>query len=158
MSKFLPICGKNSNNNATPIGATNDGNLKVAHIWESECKTICNNQAIRDTSAHVFPASDESWVDISGYAVTSLRIISNLDQPCTMRFYSDYGNATSAGSWLADKNGATFTLVIPTGNTMIILTPEDFPPLNYLRSLRIRVNCDTAPTSGAFSAFAVCKR
>ena len=158
MAKYLPICGKNSNNNATPIGATNDGKLKIAHLWESGLKTICNNQAIRDTSAHVFPSAGESWIDISEFAITSLRIKNDLNQPCTMRFYSDYGPATDAGSWLADKNGTAFAVIIPTGSTMIMLTPDDFPPLNYLRGLRIRVNCDTAPTSGTLSVYAMCKR
>ena len=157
MSKYLPICGKN-NSQAKPIEATGTGELKIVHVWESTLKDICYGQSIRDTSAYIFPAEGSARVDISGYAVTSLRIQNGLDQDVTMRFYTDISSATSSGAWLGDKNGTAYTLTIPHGNNIVIITPDDFPPLYYLKGLRIRINCDTAPTSGTFSAYAVCKR
>ena len=159
MSKYLPICGKNSSNNATPIGATNNGELKVIHVWETTQKKIVGSESIRDTSAHVYPPDGTARIDVSDYAITSLRIVSSLDQPATIRFLQDNTAVTTqAGGWLADKNGSAFVFVIPTGNTTIIITPEDFPPLNYLRGLRVRIKCDTAPTTGYISIYALCKR
>ena len=157
MAKYLPVCGRN-NNQAKPIEATATGELKTIHVWESTVKDICYSQQIRDTSAHNYPADGVNRVDISEYAITSFRIVNGLDQPVTIRFYTDASAPTSLGTWLADKNGNAYAITIPTGTNQIIITPDDFPVLNYLRGIRVRVNCDTAPTSGTFAMYAICRR
>lgn len=157
MAKYLPICGKNSSNNATPIGATNDGEIKTVHIWESTIKDVCYNQEIRDTNVHTYPANGTMIVDVSAYAITSLRIHNGLNQPCKIKFYGDNLN-TLAGKYLADINGNPFSFEIPNGSSSIVLSSDDFPQLNFLQGIRIAVSCDTAPTSGSFACYVHCKR
>lgn len=157
MAKYLPICGKNSSNNATPIGATNDGEIKTVHVWETTIKDVCYNQEIRDTNVHTYPANGTMIVDVSAYAITSLRINNGLNQPCKIKFYGDNLN-TLAGKYLADINGNPFSFEIPNGPISIVLTSDDFPQLNFLQGIRIAVSCDTAPTSGNFACYVYCKR
>lgn len=144
---------------ARSFSVDKDGVLNVHHVWESTPKTICSDVQIRDTDAHVFPESGVAAVDISDYAITSLRISNAYDVPIQIRFYGDnLSDATAGGSWLSDKNNTVFVFNVPNGNAIAVLTPEDFPPLYYLRRLRVRVNCETAPTSGSLSITAICRR
>lgn len=143
---------------ARALSVDANGVMHTKHIWESKEKSVCFNQQIRDTDAHVYPASGADRIDISDYAVSSIRIQSSLDQPCTIRFYNDIGTSNDAGSWLANANGKAYAFTVPVGNTTIALLPEDFPPLYYLQGLRIRVSCDSSPTSGTLTVSAICRR
>lgn len=143
---------------ARALSVDANGIMHTKHVWEAKEKNICLNQQIRDTDAHIYPANGEGRIDISDYAVSSIRIRSSLDQPCTIRFYADTGAPTAAVAWLANANGEVYAFTVPVGNTMITLLPEDFPPLYYLQGLRIRVSCASSPTSGALTVIAICRR
>lgn len=140
---------------ARALSVDANGILHTKHVWEAKEKKICLSQQIRDTDAHVYPANGEGQIDISDYAVSSIRIRSSLDQPCTIRFYDDTG---TGASWLANANGEVYAFTVPVGNVTITLLPEDFPPLYYLQGLRIRVSCASSPTSGALTVIAICRR
>ena len=150
--KFLPFCGKNPSNNATPIKVTANGELKTMHIWEGKWNTLLS-ESLRNTTAIVLP---ETALDISDYAIASLRIRSSLDASVTLTLMTDAPN--SSGRWACDANGSAITISVPVTNNVMIITADDLPVLNHLKTIQLRVKADDVPTTGTLTVWAYTKR
>ena len=133
------------------IRVNRDGFLFEKHIWENELITVCSQYEIADTTGHPVP---DTPIDISEFAIASIRIVSTLDQPLEIRFYDDINQTR----WLEDSNGDAFLFIKPVDSTMMVITPEDCPILNYLRRLKLRLSCAEAPATGIVSITLMLKR
>ena len=148
---MIKIAGITDNGNPVGLRVDDDGNIQVEHTWEADRIDVFRDLAITDTAA--------KWsdpIDISRYAIVSLRIHNSLDQPVTMQFGADTTDTTTA--YLYDKNGSNIRLVANNDNKIEILTPEDLPVLHYLKHIRLRAQCDTAPTTGTLTVVIVGRR
>lgn len=148
---MLKIAGVNDGNEARGIKTDENGLVKTRHIWETDQIYLFNDQEIRSTSA--------IWsdtIDVSEYAIVSLRVYNNMNKPATIRFGSDL--TPSNTSYLYDKDGTSLSLNINNDSKIEMITPEDFPALHYLKRIRIRASCEESPTSGSLTVIVFGRR
>ena len=151
MAKYLPVCGKNPSDLATPVEVTANGELKNVHIWETNKTALLSAEEIRNTTAVV-----TNVVDVSDYAITSLRVYNSLDANVVINFYEDATNGM--GYWLADKDNLPVGITLAHGTYYMAITPDDIPQLNYLSKIKLRVAAATTPTEGSLTIYVVSKR
>lgn len=141
---LLAVAGKNDSGNASAFSVNDLGEVKIQHEWKYDSFLIVDSEEIRST--------DAVWstgYDVSKYATLSLRIYSNLDQPVSLIFSSD-ANASNT-TYMKNYGGSNLGFTIPDDSGTRMITPEEFPFLQYLVNMRIRMSCSTAPTSGHIS-------
>lgn len=146
--KMMRIAGRTSGGVAVPMLADANGNISTTRSWKKEWTAIQQNIEIRDTAT-----VDLTPMDVSGIPTFSLRIINRLGVPVTIWLKTDVN--TSNGYSLTDVNGNAFTITVQPTNSYVIITPEDWPILNYIKLLRLCVKASSAPSSGAFEAYMV---
>lgn len=129
-----------------------DGAVLESHVWDGNITQIANEQ-IRNTSMLYKP---QQPLDVSGYAINSLRFDNTLDQPVNVKLYQD-DNASSP-QLLNDLNGNNIGFTVPANKKGVIVTAEDLPVLNYLTKIMLWMKCDTAPTEGALVVKVVGRR
>lgn len=151
----IKFFGKDQDGNAKAVKVNNDGIVQVARVWENGVNTIFE-QEIRDTNGRY-----TNLIDVSEYAFVSLRIkntlVANTDKvKVSFVFLPDVD--TSGNTWLQDENGTIECTVGGGGYDITMITPDDYPVLNYLTKLRLRVEAKEIPTDGSLIIQAVCKR
>lgn len=138
---MLKVAGSNANNAPKSLRTDDDGKLIVRHEWVVEEIPLINTLQIRDTVEHW---SDR--LDLSKYATVSLRVYNSLDQPVSIIFGRDYSSESTA--YLKNFGGATLGFTIPASSGSRMVTPEEFPFLQYLHGIKLRSACSTPPTAG----------
>ena len=138
---MLKVAGSNANNAPKSLRTDDDGKLIVRHEWVVEEIPLVNALQIRDTVDHW---SDR--LDLSKYATVSLRIYNSHDKPVSIIFGRDY--STESTGYLKNYGGATLGFTIPASSGSRMVTPEEFPFLQYLHGIKLRSACSTAPTNG----------
>ena len=157
MSDFLKIGGKyESGGTATAKGiAVNaDGKIEAVRHNEQELVSVLSSTEKRDTSTISFYRNDA--VDLSEWTTCCLLVSNTLDVNATLRLYSQSNKSSSA--YLKDADGAAYTITIPHTSGEIIITPDDFPILSYLRYFSGGLYFDSTPTSGSISLSVLRKR
>lgn len=149
--KMMRIAGRTSAGTAVPMLADSNGNIGTTRTWKKEWVTIQSDLEIRDTDEHNMPV-----MDVSEIPTYSLRFLNRLGVPVTISFLSDVNQ--SNGYALVGSDAVVKSITLQPTNRYIIITPEDFPILNYIRLLRLEVRASSAPESGAFSAYMVTVR
>lgn len=138
---MLKVAGSNANNAPKSLRTDDDGKLIVRHEWVVEEIPLVNGLQIRDTVEHW---SDR--LDLSKYATVSLRVYNSHNQPVSIIFGRDYSSESTA--YLKNFGGATLGFTIPASSGSRMVTPEEFPFLQYLHSIKLRSACSTAPSAG----------
>lgn len=149
----MKVGGKSSNNTAVPFSVDNNGRLNTNHIWEGNMTRVIN-EAPRSTDAII-----SDVVDVSKYALVSLRVVNSTDQNVTLRFYTDIvDSAVSSTQYIADKDFQDIGVTIGHGSRSVVLTPDDLQCLSYLNQIKIRASFATAPTTGNLRVYISVKR
>ena len=141
---MLKIAGVDSNGQATAFKLDSEGRSEVVRTWSAEAVPVFANEEIR--------ATDAVWssrVDVAKYATLSLRVWNGLDQPVSISFGVDTGSDSI--TIMKNYGGSNLGFTIPVGSGVKMITPEEFPFLQYLQKIKVRAACSTAPTSGSLS-------
>ena len=151
----IKFCGKDYDGNAKAVQVDNDGVTQVARVWKNEVVTIFD-QELRNTNGIY-----TTLLDVSNYAFVSLRFKNTLvagtgNVKVSVVFLPDVD--TSGNTWLQDENGTIACTVGGGQYDVTMITPDDYPVLNYLTKLRLRVEAKEVPTDGRLLIQAVCKR
>ena len=146
--KMMRIAGRTSGGVAVPMLAETDGSVDVKRKWKKEWVMLIADTEVRDTNA-----INATVLDLRDIPMCSLRVVNRLGVPVTLSFYTDVN--TSNGYALNDTNGVAKTITVQHSMGYQIITPEDFPLLNYVQYLRIKAVASSAPSSGIFNIAAV---
>lgn len=149
--KVTPFGAKSPTSTVVGVAANADGNLVTAKKWENNVIRVCDEEV---TGVESFQTD---LIDVSDAAAVSLRFSNTSDQSFMITFYSDqYPNNTYQ---LYDYNGNKVQCkIIKSSSRTQILTPDDLPVLQWLKSIRMRVAFDAAPASGSLIIDLVAKR
>lgn len=151
MGKLIKFAAKNPSDVAVPIAANADGAIFVSRVWETKVVNIHNITSFSGTS--YVPTE---YVDSSEWGVVSLRILNSTDKTITISprtdTYTDGGHKFKLLSDTANQ----FKFDVPAGYWVV--TPDDFPFLNYMTLLNLYVLTNEAPTTGKIQVDVVLKR
>lgn len=148
---MLKVAGTNADGIPKSFRTDPDGRAEVTHKWITDEIQFVSNVQIRGTEG--------AWsdrVDVGEYATISLRVYNSHDQPVTIIFGRDY--AAESTTYLKNYGGSNIGFTIPADSGSRMITPEEFPFLQYLKNVKVRYECSTAPTSGALYMTIVGKR
>lgn len=148
---MLKVAGTNADGIPKSFRTDPDGRAEVTHKWITDEIQFVSNVQIRGTEG--------AWsdrVDVGEYATISLRVYNSHDQPVTIIFGRDY--AAESTTYLKNYGGSNIGFTIPADSSSRMITPEEFPFLQYLENVKVRYECSTAPTSGALYMTIVGKR
>lgn len=149
---MLKIAGNDSNGVARALRTNENGNAQIEHVWKIEEIPVFSSLSIRDTSAHWSPR-----IDLSGYAIVSMRIKNTLDSSVRLQCAVDIGGSDST-EYLYSATNSNLNLTLETSTNMKLLTPDEYPWLQYLHYLKFRASCDSAPNSGSLTVTVVGRR
>lgn len=146
--KMIRIAGKTSNDTASGIAVTAEGNVKQNHVWDQYAERIVDVIPTDTTSVTI---GIDTPIMLNKYAVTSLRIYNNTGVNVRIRFLHD--NVADSALYLRDADGNDVEITIPTSASRVIsITPNDFPILNYLNRLKFTYGCTETPTNTSGSS------
>ena len=137
---------------ALPSAAQMDDGIR--RKWKADIVPVYNKTYDLYPGSPFVVVTDD--VDLSDYAVVSLRVINTLGTDVTLKFLGDTGDQDT--SWLAGATGVPYEVVKESGNLETVILPDDLPILNYLKTLKVRISTAEAPTTGALNIYAICKR
>lgn len=147
---MLKVAGVDENGQPKGIKTNSNGKPEIVHEWAADEISVFSGNQIRDTNA-VW----SSRVDVSKYATISLRVQNTHDQPVDVIFGMDTGANNT--TYLKNYGGSNLGFTIPASSDARLITPEEFPFLQYIKNIRIRCSCSTAPTAGSLSVTIVGK-
>lgn len=134
--KMMKIGGKNPQGNATAICVDETGNVGVRRVWEIKQANV--SELVRDSStlqANGTYAIYGPTFDVSGWGMVSLRIENKLSVPVKIYFYND----TNIYNILRNTDGDQISFSA-AANADTIVTPDDFPLLNYMKTIKLMVS------------------
>jgi hypothetical protein len=138
---MLKVAGNNENGSPRAFLTDDAGRTVTVRKWTADEIAAVENLQIRTT--------DASWsnrVDVSGFSTISLRVSNAHDQPVSLIFGMDVGEDNTV--YLKNYGGTNLGFTIPANSGVRMITPEEFPFLQYLKYVKVRCSCGTAPTSG----------
>lgn len=148
---MLKVAGTDENGLPKSFRTDADGRQEVTHKWVTDEISVLSDVQIRGTEA--------GWsnrVNVGEYATISLRVVNSHDQPVSIIFGKDYD--TNNTSYLKNYGGSNISFTIPANSGFRMITPEEFPFLQYLENVRVRYACSKAPTTGTLYMTIVGKR
>lgn len=156
---FLKVGGRYIDSNDTeyakPLAVSEDGLAYVSRVNKMEIISIFNEVSKRDTDTISFYG--ENTIDVSDWTSCCILLSNKLDVDASLRLFSQ--TSKSSSQYLKNVNGEAIAIPLPHITTgEIIITPDDFPILNYLRYFKGGIYFSTAPSSGTFSLSLIRKR
>lgn len=143
--KMMKIAGKTPNNTVAGVSVNSDGQIVNNHKWEKLVQWVVDAKPT-DATPITVGFDDDNRILVSEYAVASLRVMNNTGVPVRIRFQSDvvYSNQT----YLQGIDGKDIEVTIPSRNSrLVVITPADFPILNYLHVLKFTCVFSETPTN-----------
>jgi hypothetical protein len=151
---LIKMGGKSPDGKAKAVSVDANGNVGISRSWRSQTFVILNNAQPRTDAA--FTILGSSALDVRDFGFVSLRFDNSLGVPVNAMFYSDDENR-NLDNWMMRNDRSYFSFVIPA-NGYSMLTPEDMPELNYFRFIKMRLQPQSAPTTGSLTIEVVAKR
>ena len=148
---MLKVAGTNADGVPKSFRTDSDGRAEVTHKWVTDEIQFVSGVQIRETGG--------AWSDrlnVREYATISLRVYNSHDQPVSIIFGRDY--STESTTYLKNYGGSNIGFTVPADSGSRMITPEEFPFLQYLENVKVRYECSTAPTAGALYITIVGKR
>lgn len=148
---MLKVAGTDENGLSKSFRTDADGRPEVTHKWVADEIAIVSGVQIRETGG--------VWsnrVNVGEYATISLRVFNSQDQPVSIIFGRD--DLTDNTTYLKNYGGSNIGFTIPANSGLRMITPEEFPFLQYIKNVKVRYECSTAPTTGSLSIIIVGKR
>ena len=148
---MLRVAGTDENGLPKSFRTDADGRPEVTHKWVADEIQVVSSVQIRGT--------ESAWsgrVNVGEYATISLRVGNSHDQPASIIFSRDDGSNNT--TYLKNYGGTNIGFTIPANSGLRMITPEEFPFLQYIKNVKVRYECSTAPTTGSLSIIIVGKR
>lgn len=143
-----PFAGKSPSDTVVGVSVDADGKMITKKVWENPVTTIFSG-TYDDTENHTQEA-----VDVSDCGLFSLRVANTTDAAVTFTFASD---VTSNAVALKNAGGVDFAISVVANKRFMMLTPDDYPFLQWIRNLRIIVRFETVPSTGTLTVYLVKK-
>ena len=144
-----PFGAKSPTDTVVGVSADSNGNIITKKIWENPVSTIFKG-SYNDTVNHTQDA-----VDVSDCALFSLRIENQTSSEVTFTFRSD---VTSNDVALKNADGQDYSITVPADKRFMMITPDDYPYLQWMRKLRLSIAFKTAVSSGTLTVYLVKKK
>ena len=144
-----PFGAKSPTNTVVGVSADSNGNIITKKIWENPVSTIFTG-VYNDTESHT-----QDSVDVSDCALFSLRIANQTSSEVTFTFRSD---VTANDVPLKNADGQDYSITVPADKRFMMITPDDYPFLQWIRSLRLGIKFNTAVSSGTLTVYLVKKK
>ena len=145
----IPFGAKSPTNTVVGVSADSNGNIITKKNWENPVSVIFTG-VYNDTVSHT-----QDGVDVSDCALFSLRIANQTSSEVTLTFRSD---VTSNDVTLKDVNGQDYFITVPADKRFMMITPDDYPFLQWIRNLRLSIKFNTAASSGTLTVYLVKKK
>lgn len=149
--KVTPIGAKSPTATVVGVAANADGNLIAEKKWENKMTTIYN--ARPESTERV--VTERISVDTS--AAISLRFANTTEKSFTIGFYTDQYPNNDYVLYDYMGNSIKYKIVEATSRAQI-LTPEDAPVLQWLRSIKLYIDFAETPTKGSLKIDVITKR
>lgn len=152
MNKIMRIGGKYTDNNANEyvkgVSVNSDGKINI--IRNNETEEIKIFDSVTPTTATTLPFYGNNAIDLSEWTTCWIAVENHLDVDATIRLFSQSNKSSSAYLKNVDNKAVSIPLR-HTSSGQIIITPDDYPILNYLRYFSGGIYFETAPTQGTLS-------
>lgn len=148
---MLRVAGTDGTGLPKSFRTDTDGRAEVTHKWVADEIAVVSGVQIRETGG--------VWsnrVYVGEYATISLRVFNSQDQPVSIIFGRD--DLTNNTTYLKNYGGTNIGFTIPANSGARMITPEEFPFLQYLKNVKVRYECSSAPTTGALYITIIGKR
>ena len=139
MADVMKIGGKTPSNTVKGVAVNADGKLDTVKTWEMPIIELFSEE-LSDTDEHL-----AQNLDLSIYPLVSLRIRNRTGATVSVQPLIDLYNNTNGNS-LKFINGDAIVFQVPSDNQYYMITPDDFPWLNYIKYLRLRLKATSTPT------------
>lgn len=143
-----PFAGKSPSSTVVGVSVDADGNMITKKVWENPVTTIYEG-TYSDTSNHTQDA-----VDVSDCGLFSLRVANTTNSAVTFTFASD---VTSNAVAMKNAGGVDYSISVVANKRFIMLTPDDYPFMQWVRNLRLIIKFETVPTTGTLTVYLVKK-
>lgn len=151
MNDLLKIAGKSQSGLAKPLSVTDDGNLYSVRKWNSMVEILYPETEITTDTYKVVRSEN-----VKDYGLISLRINNQLGVNIKLLFLKEYDFDQSNRLIMRDAASGNYK-ELEIGQGYTIITPEEFPFLNYLDTLCFEFKAVTAPSSGSIKIWGVYK-
>lgn len=170
MSESIKFAGKNNSGNITPVSVTDTGEVKESRVFECEWTNINTEwlTSLDDTHRFFFKSVDCSKKGVVGVAVKNrtgrditLEIIEpyetfDVDRNISLDDNNGRGskgtgvhaNDTYGGYPVANSKAESLTFIVPA-NTIIIITSDECPTLNYIKNLNVAIKVEQGSSAVA---------
>lgn len=140
---MMRVAGKGADDNAYGIRTDNNGFLIIKKQW---APTVELNAATASfDEGDTDPVALLGIAEIGKYGLSSLRIANSTGVSVTISLYAD--RSDNDVSWLYDLEGNLISIIIPAESHLYVVTPDDWPILNYVDWLNLRITPNSAVVS-----------
>lgn len=154
----IPFGAKSPTSTVVGVAANEDGNLVTEKKWKNEVIQIYSSDATPGTSA-----INCTEVDLSNVGAVSLRVRTTLDVDINIGLRVDFLTNTYQ---MRDAQGDILNVTVEHGTITngtaaaqnVMITPDDFPALQWLAKLRVYFQTTGTATTGTVAIYAVIKR
>lgn len=151
MKELLKVAGKSESGTAKPMLVTNEGSPIVTRDWRSMVEVLYPETEVRTDTYKLIKSTK-----VKDYGLISLRILNTLDSDLRMVFCGEYYGDVDNRYLIRDMASNNY-IEINIGKGYSIITPDDFPILNYLETLYFQIKAETTPTEGVLAIWGVYK-
>ena len=140
MADVMKIGGKTPSNTVKGVAVNADGKLDTVKTWDMPIVELFSD-TVSDTEGHL-----ATNLDLSPYPLVSLRIKNQTGVPVDITPLVDLWDNTN-GLSLKYINGSTLTFQVPSDSNYFIVMPNDYPWLNYVKYLKLRIQATDTPAA-----------
>lgn len=145
----MKIAGKNPSNNVEAVAVSSSGSVITEKKWR--------NEPVQIYSGTPTGTSRISCTQITGgnAGAFSLRVSNNTDKAMNIGLYADY---LDSDYQMRNAAGNIILFSVPANKTLMMITPDDIPQLQWVNALKVYIVFPEAPTnSGTVTIYAVAK-
>ena len=144
-----PIGGKSPSSTLVGIAVDAYGVTKTKKEWENPVETIFEG-TYEDTVVHT-----QTGVAVSDCGLFSLRVANTTDSTVNLTFRSD---VTSNDVALKNPEGTNYEINVAQDSRFMMITPDDYPFMQWIRNLRLGIKFNAVPTTGTLTIYLVKKK
>ena len=150
-NELLKIAGKASDETAKPFALDNDGHALAVRKWHSMSEILYPETEVRTDTYKIVRSEN-----IRDYGLISLRIDNTLGVNIHLIFLKEYDYSVDGRKIMRDASSNNY-LEMDIGQGYTIITPDEFPFLNYLEILCFQFKAESVPTEGTVKIWGVYK-
>lgn len=152
----LPVGGKSGSDTLVGLAVSNAGDIYTQKNWSNSVATVYDSDETPAPASTSYAIRCTS-IDITNAAAVSLRVDNSTDVDIKLGLYRD-DLADNIHQQMRDGNGDLIRYLVKAGKTNVIITPEDWSVLQWLRKLRLIFYVVELPTTGTVKINAIVKK